>query len=94
VDGLAGEARCRESIHDDLVLAVALACWHGQNAPALPFGWLRRNQEFRNQVLGAPAAPAAASPSAASPEDRRAFLSPDIIATTSPYAQAERSSRL
>jgi hypothetical protein len=24
----------RESAHDDLVLATALACWHAQNAPA------------------------------------------------------------
>jgi len=26
----------RESVHDDLVLAVALACWHGENRPP---GW-------------------------------------------------------
>jgi hypothetical protein len=42
----------RESIHDDLVLAVALACWHADRAPALPFSWYRSNQVFRDQVLG------------------------------------------
>jgi hypothetical protein len=26
----------RESVHDDLVLATALACWHAENAPARP----------------------------------------------------------
>jgi hypothetical protein len=26
----------RESVHDDLVLAVALACWHGENRSS---GW-------------------------------------------------------
>jgi hypothetical protein len=32
----------RESVHDDLVLSVALACWFGESGiGALPFGWYR-----------------------------------------------------
>jgi len=31
----------REGIHDDLVLAVALACWYGQNGfTEVSFRWL------------------------------------------------------
>ncbi len=30
-NGLQGQGR--ESIHDDLVLAVALACWYGEHPP-------------------------------------------------------------
>jgi hypothetical protein len=42
----------RESIHDDLVLAVALACWQADQAPALPFGWYRRDASLVAGVLG------------------------------------------
>jgi hypothetical protein len=45
-------AAWREGAHDDLVLAVALACWHADRAPALPFSWYRTNEIFRDQVLG------------------------------------------
>ncbi len=42
----------RESIHDDLVLSVALACWYGESAPELPFAWLRNDPAWRAQILG------------------------------------------
>lgn len=45
-------AAWRESIHDDLVLAVALACWHGETMPGLPFGWLTNDPAFRARVWG------------------------------------------
>jgi len=32
----------RESIHDDLVLAVGLATWYGESRTALPFSWVPR----------------------------------------------------
>jgi hypothetical protein len=48
----------RENIHDDLVLSVALACWHGESAPQLPFGWIRNDPAFEAQFQArqAPAA--------------------------------------
>jgi hypothetical protein len=51
----------RESVHDDLVLAVALACWCGEREiGALPFGWLRNDPVFVKAVLGPQSAPALA----------------------------------
>lgn len=43
----------RESVHDDLVLSVALACWFGeQEEERLPFSWLTDDPDFRAAVLG------------------------------------------
>jgi len=35
----------REGVHDDLVLAVAMACWVAKNIPPVPDGELHRNTE-------------------------------------------------
>jgi hypothetical protein len=58
----------RESIHDDLVLCAALACWYGESGPALPFAWLRNDPSFVAQVNGTAPAPVVRE----TPEETRA----------------------